>query len=49
MKQWEYTFLSIPLRNIEKRLNELGKDNWEVVSFLSVTLEYYDFILKREL
>ena len=48
--QWEYKVFDIDCnRNVEKNLNELGQENWEVVSAASTntTSNPTKLILKR--
>lgn len=44
--QWEYKTLTIN-SSVEKNLNELGKENWEVVASGGTTAASSQLILKR--
>lgn len=44
--QWEYTTLNIN-DSVEKKLNELGQENWEVVAAGGTTAASSKLILKR--
>lgn len=44
--QWEYTTLNIN-DSVEKKLNELGQENWEVVAAGGTTAVSNKLILKR--
>jgi len=53
--KWEYKFIFNPKAilkmdtAIEKELNNLGQDGWELVSFDAVQVNTIYFILKRKL
>ena len=45
MKNYEYKFYQLPLANLEKELNELGSNGWEIVQYN----KFEESIFKREI